>query len=41
MRKLGRHRCGNGYRGNVIKNGRGLIFCDLCGKEFNKWRVKK
>lgn len=30
MRIIGRHKCGNGYYGAVIKKGR-LVFCQFCG----------
>jgi hypothetical protein len=29
------HKCGNGFRGEIIK-AKGITFCGFCGKEFRK-----
>jgi len=41
---VGTHKCGDGFSGNVVKVSRKVngneeiiaIFCQLCGKEFNR-----
>lgn len=44
LRIVGKHNCGSGFTGNVVRKDAGgvtVIFCQLCGKRFPYKKVVK